>query len=301
MVAAKKCAKVLAATGRDDLVETFAKPMLKGDMVAGWASWEPGDSQFLKTEAVPLGGDKGWEITGTKPFVTAGVYAKAIVISAREKESGEVMLFVVRPEDPGVKMTPFGTVGGRHLGYASLSLQGVKVKQDRMVVDTDADAIIAAAFDEEVRDICAIHLGWMQRMFGLAIDSLRDKVRGGMAFLSIPHIQGQVGRLQIGIEVARGMFLRVLEHYRLGKNDPITEPLTVALKYFVTERTLDTAQTLMQLQGSQAYLDDNPWGRYLTHVMCLLHAAGTQDLMPQQLGERYLAELELRKLRKFTM
>jgi alkylation response protein AidB-like acyl-CoA dehydrogenase len=89
-----------------------------------------------------------------------------------------------------------------------------------------------------------------------------------------------------------------MDKYRLGAADTIAEPLTPILKHFVTERTIDTARTVMTLQGATGYMEDAPWGRFLTHELSLLLGAGAQDLVPQQVGARMLMDLEMKRLRK---
>jgi alkylation response protein AidB-like acyl-CoA dehydrogenase len=288
------------AAGRPDLIDTFVRPMVKGEQVACWAAWEPGDAGFLASSA-KKDKDGGWILSGSKPFLTGGMYADLIAVVLREDATGEPILFLLRKNDPGLSMTPLPTVGARHLGFASMVMDKVRVGDDQMVLDTDALSVLAKVLDEDAWTLCAVHLGWMQRMLGLCIEDMGPKVRNGMRFLEIPKVQSEIGRLQIGVEVARAMFLRVMERYRSGKADPISEPLTQAFKYYLSERTIDTAQTLMRLQGGAGYLDENPWGRYVAHVLALLHVGGVQDMIPQHFGERFLSELELKKLRKFTM
>lgn len=294
----KNWATFIGSRGREDLVERYARPIVRGEAVLAWAIWEPADPAFMSSVAKKV--DGGWILDAHKPFVTGGAYATVFAVALRDEESGDALMFLVEAQDPGVERELVPSVGARHVGFTSLTLKQVQVPDERLLIDTDALGTISSIFGQGLLNLSAIHVGWMQRMLGLCIETLRPKVRAGMSVLDIPHVQREIGRLQIGVEVARGMLLRTLEKYRQREADPSAEPLGIALKHFVTERTIDTAQTLLLLQGTPGYMDENPWGRYLSHVLCLVHGAGSQDLLPMQVGARHLAELELMKLRKFT-
>jgi alkylation response protein AidB-like acyl-CoA dehydrogenase len=296
----KNWATYIGMSGREDLAERYAKPIIRGEHLLSWAIWEPADPLFLSSTARKVEG--GWVLNAHKPFVTGAAYATLFAVVVREEASGDAVLFLVEAKDEGVQRQRVKTVGAHHGGFCSLTLKNVHVPDDRLFIDTDAFARISPVFNQGIMNTPAIHLGWMQRMLGLCIESLRPKVRAGASVLDIPHVQQEIGRLQMGVEVTRGMFLRLLEKYRHGEADPAAEPMAAAFKHFLTERTIDTARTLLTLQGAAGYIDDehNPWGRYLTHVLCLVHAAGAQDVAPMHMGARFLAELELQKLRKFT-
>ena len=292
----KNWAQLIHSLGRQDLVDRYARPMISGDHTLAWAMWEPADPSHMQSVAKKVEG--GWKVFAGKPLTTGGWYATLFAIVVREEETDEQVLFLVEREDPGVQVDFLPTVGGHHVGYASLTLTDVFVPEDRLLVESDALAAASRVFNDGILNAAAVHMGWMQRIFGLCVSALRPKVRHGQSVLEIPHVQSELGRLYMGIETARSLFQRTVERYRQSENDPLAEPLTPIFKHFLTERALDTARTVMTLQGATGYMDNNPWGRYLTHAFGLLHAAGSQDLIPQQQGTRMLMELEMKRLRK---
>jgi len=280
--------------GKPHLVERYAKPMIKGEISLSWAVWEPADLTFMQSVAKKV--DGGYVLNADKPMLTGGLYAGVYAVAVRDEASSEPILFLVDRDTKGVEVKPQTTVGGQHIGYASLKIKDAFVPQEQLLLEYDALSAVAPRFDFGALDAVAVHLGWMQRMIDLCADTLRPKVRMGMPVLNIPHVQAEMGRLFMGTEVARAMFLRTLEKARAG--DPSAEGMVVIFKHFLTDRVLDTAKTVMALQGASGYMDDNPWGRYFTLTICLLHAAGAQDLLSQQVGERMLMQLEMKRLRK---
>lgn len=292
----KNWAKLMQALGRQDLVEKYARRMVQGELLLSWAIWEQADPGFMRSVARKV--DGGWVLDSQKPIIMGAMYAGVFAVAVREEASDEPALFLVERSDPNVTVTPLGAMGGHHLGFGSLELKQTFLPDDRLLLDNDVFGTTSQVFSDGVLNGMAVHVGWMQRIFTQCVDSLRPKVRQGQPVLDFQHVQGELGRLHMGIELARAMFLRVIEKYRQNESDPLAEPLTTILRHFVVERALDTARTVITLQGAAGYMDANPYGRYLTHVTSLLHIGGAHDLLPAQLGARHLMELEMRKLRR---
>lgn len=289
-------AKFIHSLGRADLVERYSKPIIKGELTLCWAFWEPSGPGIKPSSAVKVQG--GWELTAHKPIVAGARFAGVIATVVREAATEEPMLFLVEPTDQDVELTPLDTVGGRHQGFASLKLTKTFVPDDRLLIEADAVGVASPVFNVGVVNGMAVHLGWMQRLFGLCVNALRPKVRAGQSVLEIPHVQAELGRLHMGIELSRSIFLRLIDKYRRGEQDTMAEPLTPIFKYFLIERMMDASKTALILQGAVGYMEDGPWGRFVTHELGLLGAAGGQDLIPQQVGARVLMELEMKKLRR---
>lgn len=289
-------AKLIQSFGREDLVERYSKKLIQGEHFISWAFYEPGGPGSVKSVAKKTQG--GWTLTAHKPIIAGGMYATVFAVVAREETSDEPMLFLVEPTDANVAVAPLPTFGGRHQGFASLWLTDTFVPDDRLLVEVDAVGVASPVFNVGILNGAAVHLGWMQRLFGLCVNALRPKVRAGQSVLDIPHVQAELGRLHMGIELSRSIFLRAIEKYRQGDADAMAEPLTPIFKHFLMERSLDAARTVITLQGAAGYLEEAPWGRYLTHEYGMMGAAGAQDLIPQQVGARVLMEMEMRRMRK---
>jgi len=292
----KNWARLIHGIGHQDQIEKYAKPMVKGELQLAWGIWEPADPAFMHSIAKKV--DGGWKVTASKPMIAGAMFAGVYGVAVRDELTSEPVLLLVERGDPNVKVMPLETVGARHLGFGSLEMKDTFIPESRMLLESDAISTASRVFNEAIGGAMAIHVGWMQRIFGLCVDSLRPKVRQGQAVLDFPHVQAELGRLHMGIEVSRSLLLRVIEKYRKNENDPMAEPLAVIFKHYVVERTHETARTVVTLQGAAGYMDNNPYGRYLTHITCLLHIGGAHDLIPGQIGARQLMEIEMRKLRR---
>src|SRR6185295_9926248 len=190
IVVNKIWANLIHSQGNARLVERFARPMISGDLSLAWAVWEPADLSFMQSVARKV--DSGWILSADKPMLTGGQYAGVFAVAVRDEATSEPILFLVERTDPGVKCTPLPTVGGHHIGYASLKLKDTFVPEDRLLLATDAISAVSPRFDFGALDALAVHLGWMQRTVSLCVSSLRSKVRAGMTVLSIPHVQAEL-------------------------------------------------------------------------------------------------------------
>ena len=129
-------AELLLGTGRPDLAERYAARMAAGLFICPPAAYESRDPFDYLTTACEVNG--GWRLDGTKPFVGGAVFADAFLVYAKDKESGDILAFLVERGDEGVCVDPVPTMGLRSMGFGSLSLDGVHLPADRTVVGADA-------------------------------------------------------------------------------------------------------------------------------------------------------------------
>jgi alkylation response protein AidB-like acyl-CoA dehydrogenase len=115
----------IARFGTDEQKERFLTPLAAGELIATAALVEPGtEPERPQTTARP-GSEGGWRLDGTKVCVPAGTVAQLMLVPARVADDGEVAVFVVAPDDPGVTVTPLATTTG--IPEARLDLAGVEV------------------------------------------------------------------------------------------------------------------------------------------------------------------------------
>jgi alkylation response protein AidB-like acyl-CoA dehydrogenase len=95
----------LHQSGSEEQRETYLKPLLEGDAVAGLAITEPGagsDVAAIRTSAVRDG--DGWVLNGRKVFITNGPIADFVLVVANtdpERRPGGIGAFLVERGTPG--------------------------------------------------------------------------------------------------------------------------------------------------------------------------------------------------------
>jgi len=218
-------AELLVGTGRADLVERYAVPMAAGLCVCPPAAYESRDPFDYATSAGETGG--GWLLSGSKPFVGGALFADAFLVFAREMESGDILAFLVERGDDGVSIDPLATMGLRSMGFGSLSLDRVRLTEERLVIDADA----LSAFNSYLRNrrlmTAAAVVGHMRALFESCVQALDNRQRGGRGVLELPNVQRTVGEMYTALQASRALVHQALAQPGTVLTQPavvLTEP-----------------------------------------------------------------------------
>ena len=286
-------AELLFGTGRADLTERYAIPMTAGRLTCPPAAYESRDPFDYLTIASEEG--DGWILDGDKPFVGGAVSADAFLVYAKERESGDVLAFLVERGDEGVSVDPLETMGLRSMGFGSLHLERVRLASDRLAVEADALSTMNSYLrNRRLMTSCAV-VGQMRALFDACIHALDDRQRGGRSVLEFPNVQRTVGEMFTAIEASRAMVHHALAT-TYGPRDPFFDPVATAAKEFVAEQAIKVGLAAMNLQGGQGYMGRHPWERYMRDALGLISGQGAQELLLIQLGQHVTFDMRQREL-----
>jgi alkylation response protein AidB-like acyl-CoA dehydrogenase len=287
-------AELLVATGRSDLVERHAVPMAAGVRFVPPAAYESRDPFDYLTTAREEGG--GWRLDGSKPFVAGAVFADAFLVYARERESGDVLSFLVERGDEGVLVDRLPTTGLRSMGCGGLSLNGVRLPGERLVAGADALSPMNTYFRNRRLMTASAAVGHMRALVEACVLGLEDRQRGGRGVLDLPNVQRAVGEMYAAVHASRAMVHRALEA-ACGPRDPFFDPLATVAKEFVAEQAIRVGLAVMGLQGGEGYMRRHPWERSMRDTLALLGGQGAQELLLVQLGQHATSEIKHRQVR----
>jgi len=294
--AALSTVEELVASKRPELVERYALPIARGEAIGGFAYTEGSDPFHFKTIAKRDG--SSWVLSGRKSFVTAGTYANPIKVYVRDEASDDLLAFLVERGDPGVTLEPVQAIGLRSGGYAILTLNDVRLDEDRLFVKSDGLGHVQAYLNRRRPILVCGALGTVRAMLERAVDLIAPKVRYGRGVLEYPNVQAAIGKTYAALETSRTMVYRALARFADGSADPMWDPYGTIAKYTATETALDAAQRLMRVLGTEGFLEATHWDRYLRDFSGMIIGAGPQDLTEMDLGVRFAAELETRRMRE---
>jgi alkylation response protein AidB-like acyl-CoA dehydrogenase len=288
-------AELLLGTGRAELVERYAMPMAAGLCVCPPAAYESRDPFDYVTTASENTG--GWLLRGSKPFVGGALFADAFLVFAREPESGDILAFLVERGDEGVVVDPLATMGLRSMGFGSLSLDRVRLPEERLVIDADA----LSAFNGYLRNrrlmTASAVVGHMRSLIESCVVALDDRQRGGRGVLELPNVQRTLGEMYTAVQASRALVHQALAG-TYGPRDSHFDPVSTAAKEFVAEQAIKVGLAVMNLQGGQGYIGQHPWERYMRDALGLISGQGAQELLLIQLGQHAALETQHRRLRQ---
>jgi alkylation response protein AidB-like acyl-CoA dehydrogenase len=265
--------------------------MTAGDFICPPAAYEGRDPFDYLTTAREVGG--GWRLDGSKGFVGGAVFADAFLVYAREGESGDILSFLVERGDEGVCVDPLPTMGLRSMGFGSLSMDDVRLTEERLVAGADAlSAMNTYLRNRRLMTACVV-VGHMRGLFDACIVSLDDRQRGGQSVLDFPNVQRTVGEMFTAIHTSRAIVHRALAT-TYGTRDQFFDPVSTVAKEFVSDQAVKVGLAVMQLQGAEGYMRRHPWERYMRDSLGLIGGQGAQETLLIQLGQHAVFETRQR-------
>ena len=287
-------AEVLIRSGRPGLIERYAAPMAAGVCIGQPAAYEGRDPFDYLTTVREVRG--GWRLDGSKGFVAGAAFADVFLVYAKEAESGDILSFVVERGDEGVCVERLSTTGLRSMGFGTLSMDGVRLGEERLVAGADALSSMNAYFrDRRLFTACAV-VGHIRTIFDACVLSLDERQRGGQGVLEFPNVQRRLGEMYTALHTARATIHQALAA-TYGQRDEFFDPLAVIAKEFVSEQAIKVGLVVMELQGGEGYMRRHPWERYMRDTLGLLGGQGSQELLLIQLGQHATSEVQRRQVR----
>ncbi len=287
-------AEVLIETGRPELIQRYAVPMAAGACICPPAAYEGRDPFDYLTTAREVGG--GWRLDGSKPFVGGAVFADAFLVYAKERESGDILSFLVERGDEGVCVDPLATTGLRSMGFGTLALDGVRLPEERLVAGADALSVMNTYLrNRRLMTACAV-VGHMRALFDACVLALDGRQRGGRGVLEFPNVQRAVGEMFAAVHTSRAMVHRALAG-TYGRRDQFFDPVSTVAKQFAAEQAIKVGLAVMDLQGGEGYMRRHPWERYMRDALGLIGGQGAQELLLIQLGQHATSEIKQRQVR----
>ncbi|TMD80942.1 MAG: hypothetical protein E6I74_13185 [Chloroflexi bacterium] len=184
-------------------------------------------------------------------------------------------------------------MGLRSMGFGSLSLDGVHLSADRLVVGADALSTMNTYLrNRRLMTACSV-LGHMQGLFDACMVALDDRHRGGGSVLEFPNVQRTVGEMFVALQASQAIVHHALAT-TYGSRDQFFDPVSTAAKEFVAEQAIKIGLAVMNLHGGQGYMQRHPWERYMRDALGLIGGQGGQELLLIQLGQHATLEIKRR-------
>ncbi len=234
-------ASALAAFGGAEQQQRWAAPAGRGEIVVAAALAEDDAEDPAVPATAARECDRGWQLTGTKTTVLAGVEADMLLVPA-STQSG-VAVFAVCPADDGVTIQPQQVTGGD--GTALVTLAGAVIPADRLLGGIGSGAAAWLA-DRATIGLCALQLGVAERALELTASYARSREQFGKPIGSFQAVSQRLADGYIDVE---GMRLTLWEAaWRMAAGlDADTEVATA--KFWAAEGGHRVAHTAVHIHG----------------------------------------------------
>ena len=276
------CAKMVDAFGSEELKDRLLPGALKMETILSYCLTEPGsgsDAAALKTRAERT--NEGFELTGTKAFISGGGYSDAYIVMARTGEAGPRGISAIVVED-GAEGLSFGgledKMGWRSQPTRQVQLDGCKVPVANLLGEEGAGFKYAMmGLDGGRLNIAACSLGAAQAALDQTVAYMGERQAFGRKLHDFQGLQFRLADMEIELQAAR-TFLRQAA-WKLDQDTPDATKFCAMAKKLVTEVGSRVADQCLQLHGGYGYLADYGIEKIVRDLRVHQILEGTNEIM----------------------
>ena len=276
------CAFMIDKHGSDRLKDRILPQVLCMDMLLSYCLTEPGsgsDAAALKTKAVQT--SDGYQMSGTKAFISGGGYSDAYIVMARTGDDGPKGISAILVED-GAEGLSFGgledKMGWRSQPTRSVQLDACKAPTDNLLGDAGQGFKYAmAGLDGGRLNIAACSLGAAQSALDQTLTYMKERKAFGKSIDQFQGLQFRLADMEIDLQSAR-TFLRQAA-WKLDNGAPDATKFCAMAKKLCTETGSKVADQCLQLHGGYGYLADYGIEKIVRDLRVHQILEGTNEIM----------------------
>jgi len=282
------CLGHLMLAGSDEQRRRFVPRLAAGEALGAWALTEPSagsDAAAAQTKAVREG--DGWQLNGTKQFITNGSIAGLYVVIAATAPR-QLSAFVVERDTAGLRPGKTEKKLGLHASdTAVVHLDNVRVPATQLL-GTPGQAFrdVKQVLDKGRIGIAALAVGLARAAFEYAVGYARTREQFGQPLARHGAIQQKLADMRVKLEASR-----LLAHRAAWLADSGQEFRVAAsqAKLFASESATAIALDAIQILGGYGYLRDHPVERILRDVKLMEIGEGTSEVQRMVIARHELS------------
>jgi len=275
-------AELIAKRGSAALAEAWVPRLVSGELVCGaFALSEPdagSDPAAMRSVATRVAG--GWEISGTKQWITSGDRAGCIVVWAQtDPDAGHkgITAFVLSGQARGITVARLEDKLGLHgSSTAQLAFDRVQVGDDAVLGEVGGGfALAMMALDGGRIGIASQAIGIARGALDAALRYAGERRTFGQPIIQHQAVAAMLADAATWLDAALLMTLRAAQRKDAGA--PLTQQAAMA-KLFATEHAWKVCDIALQVHGGYGYVRDFPVERALRDVRVTRIYEGTSEI-----------------------
>ena len=287
------CGGMIDTFGSAQTKEHWLPQLCTMEKVFSYCLTEPGsgsDAAALRTKATRT--NEGFNLNGTKAFISGGSYSDVYLTMVRTGEDGPRGISAVLVED-GCEGLSFGglesKMGWRAQPTAQVQFDDCKVPAANLVGEEGRGFTYAmAGLDGGRLNIAASALGGAQAALDTALAYTQDRKAFGKSINQFQALQFKLADMEIKLQSAR-VFLRQAA-WKLDTKSPDASKFCAMAKVYVTDVAFDVANEALQLHGGYGYLTDYGVEKIVRDLRVHQILEGTNEIMRVIVSRHLLAE-----------
>jgi alkylation response protein AidB-like acyl-CoA dehydrogenase len=287
--------------GHDDVKKNVFDRFVKEQNMGGLMITEPGfGSDALNMQTAYTENDDHYALKGTKHWAGLTGQADFWVLTARKQTptgslQRDVDLFVCDNSAHDQKIVvdeKFENLGLYQIPYGR-NLLDVKIpKNQRLIPKTTGVMMLLDLLHRSRLQFPGMALGFVKRMLDEAIAHCQQRMVSGKNLFSYDQVQQHLARLQANFTIISALSIKSSELADL-KND--LQPFGLEaniVKTISTDLMQESAQTLVQLVGAEAYKLNHIGGRGIVDSRPFQIFEGANDILYNQITEAIVKQMK---------
>jgi len=268
----------------------YLPAIARGEKVCALAITEPGagsDMAALATRARREG--DSWVITGSKLFITNGVYGDLYFVAARTRDAGprhrRLSQFLVERGTPGLAVSrKLEKTGMWASDTAELAFDEVRVPAENLLGEEGRGFYqLAAGLQRERLMAAVLCVSAAQQTLEDCQAYLRQRQAFGSPLAEFQALRHRMADMATQIEAARRLTYHAAGRFAAGE-ECVTE-VSMA-KLFATEMVNRVAYEAVQLHGGYGYMREFPVERFARDYRLWTIASGSSEIMREIIAKR---------------
>jgi len=277
----------IAKYGTRAQIDRFLASMLRGERVGAFCLTEPdagSDAAAITTTAVKC--DDGWELNGSKAWVTNGAVADVFSIYTQTDPTQGwrgIACFLVEGNASGLRRhEPYALMGAHAMATNGLTLDRCRVSKDSLLLGPGNGFKGAMAGINRARTaIAAMCCGMLKASLDAAIASTAERRAFGKKVASFQGLQFELAEVATELEAARLLAYHAAQ--QLDRGDKAIVEAAHAKK-FATRAALRGISTCMRAMGANGFRADRALGRHLADAQMCQYLDGTDEIQNIVIG-----------------
>lgn len=268
--------------------------MARGEALAAIAMTEPhagSDLASMRTRAKRT--TDGWELSGSKTFITNGQFADLVIVCAKTDPSAGakgVSLFLVDTHMAGFSRgKPIQKIGQHASDTAELSFDQMQLPNEALLGEEGAGfRYLMQELPRERLGVGAQALGAVEGAMALTLTYVQQRQAFGQRVADFQNTRFTLAEIKAQLDVARAYFEHCVEKYRQGTMNSTDAAI---LKLQLSELQCRAVDRCLQLFGGYGYTHEYPISRFYLDARVQTIYAGSSEIMKEVVARSLLGKV----------
>ena len=263
------------------------------DLIFSYCLTEPGsgsDAAALRSQATRT--NEGYQLNGTKAFISGGGYSDAYIVMARTGAEGPkgISAFILEAGSDGLSYGALeDKMGWRAQPTAQVQFDACPIPAQNLLGEEGKGFQYAmAGLDGGRLNIAASALGGAERALQSTLAYMGERKAFGKTIDQFQALQFKLADMEVKMQAARS-FLRQAA-WKLDMQASDATKFCAMAKLLVTDNAFETANQCLQLHGGYGYLADYGIEKIVRDLRVHQILEGTNEIMRMIISRQMLAD-----------